>query len=106
MKQQPARQFQVAALIGGVVSLVGVAGISFDAMLMGSSEALRSTEQLSAVAAVVGMIVSSIALVFAWKSELRFAQRPDAYIIAGFGLGIPASLVLLHFLTIIQQLVF
>ncbi len=105
MSQQPVRQFRILAFAGGMISLVGSAVVAIGVVITSQSGDTPQFVEPFAAFAIIGLIVSTIALMFAWKSKRAFWDCPVAYAIATVGVALPALLVIAKFLTIIQRLV-
>lgn len=105
MTQQPLRQFQVAAFVGSAISLVASTVVAVNATLLAQLSFAPNVVELFAVVAVTGLIISAIALMFAWKSSRAFADCPLAYVAAAIGVALPGLLVCIRFAQIIQRLV-
>ncbi|HRX78149.1 MAG: hypothetical protein H6821_07240 [Planctomycetaceae bacterium] len=104
MSDKTVRQFRVISLIGGLASVVGVGGLVAVGLTPLTYVAAKLLTQLFALLSIVGLIVSAIALVLARKGTLPFLQSPRAYIAASVGVLLPAAMVLLQFVKILQRL--
>ena len=60
--------------------------------------------QLFVVASVLGLIISSVGLVFARKAALPVWDNSRDYLATCIGIALPAGLVALHFVRILQRL--
>jgi hypothetical protein len=100
-RSQQAHQFRILSFIGGGASVVGVGVVGISQFLAIPAAAI----EVFVVLAVVGLIVSAIALVFARKSELPFWECAVAFGAASLGVAAPALMILSQFARIMQRLV-
>ncbi len=105
MTEQPIRQFRIMAFAGGAISFVGSVVVVVSVLLVMESGKSSLFVEPFAAAAIIGLIISTIALTFAWKSDRAFWDCPTAYVAAGIGVTLPSLLVVARFLVILQKMV-
>jgi hypothetical protein len=104
MHEKTGQQFQQISYAGGGISVVGVAGLLAALVIKSKFASAASLAELFVLASVVGLIISTVALVLARKSSLPFWENLGAYVAASIGAILPSALILLHFARIVQRL--